>query len=137
MPERNQRSSSSVVHQAITSASKMKRATKQPSFFERLCQRCSSSSRAKRRLKLLEKGTERIDNQLDIVSFLRKQLLLSTLMHTIWRRPAERYLARHQYQTFVLDPDHDQTPPDSEASSDDSSSAVKQKIKNYHYTVTT
>jgi hypothetical protein len=56
-----------------------------------LFERCSSTS--KKRAKILEKGTDRIGSQLDIVKFLKKQMVLDILLK-IQLSPLERYLAR-------------------------------------------
>jgi hypothetical protein len=55
-----------------------------------------------KRAKFFEKGKERISNQLDIVKFLKKQMVLDIILR-VQLSPLERYLARRQYRAFVLD----------------------------------
>ena len=49
--------------------------------------------RAKKRVRMIEKGSERISKQLDIVKFLRSQMLLDTLVKTQFS-PVELFLAK-------------------------------------------
>lgn len=51
---------------------------------------------------MLLKGAERIGKQLDIVKFLRTQMLLDVVIRK-QLTPLERSLAKHHYSTFVLD----------------------------------
>ena len=51
------------------------------------------NSRAKKRVRMIEKGSKRISKQLDIVKFLRSQMLLDTLVKTQFS-PVERFLAK-------------------------------------------
>ena len=60
-------------------------------------------SRAKKRARIIDKGSDKIGKQLDIVKFIRKQMLLDTLIKTQFS-PLERFLATRQYKVFVLDP---------------------------------
>jgi len=76
------------------------------------------NSKAKRRVKWVKKGEERISRQLDIVKFLKRQMVLETLMR-IQFSPLERYLARHHYQTFVIDAEVSSDAPSSDESHDE------------------
>ena len=60
------------------------------------------NSRAKKRARIIAKGSDRIGKQLDVVSFIRKQMLLDTLIKAQFS-PLERFLATRQYKSFVLD----------------------------------
>ena len=51
------------------------------------------NARAKKRVRMIEKGSERISKQLDIVKFLRSQMLLDTLVKTQFS-PVELFLAK-------------------------------------------
>jgi len=65
---------------------------------------------------LLDKGLDRVSKQLDIVTFLRKQMMLDVLIKHQFS-PLERYLARRQYKQFVLNSSASES-NESEASSD-------------------
>ena len=72
------------------------------------------NSRAKKRARIIDKGADKIGKQLDIVKFIRKQMLLDTLLKVQFS-PVERLLATRQYKVFVLDVGKSS---DSESSSD-------------------
>ena len=115
----------------------MKRAKNLMSCHEILFQWCSS--KAQRRRKLLDQGAKRIDDQLDIVAFLRTQFLFKDLLKVVWSSKAERYLAKRQYSTFVLDRKHklassssDGSPAESDEDSKVHPTIAGIKVKNKH-----
>ena len=85
---------------AVKSAKSMRR-VKNECNLDCIMKYCNS--RAKKRARIIAKGSDRIGKQLDIVSFIRKQMLLDTLIKAQFS-PLERFLAKHQYKNFVLDP---------------------------------
>ena len=52
------------------------------------------NQKVKRRVKILQKGQKRMEKQVDIVKYLRKQMVLDILLKLQLKR-AERYLAEH------------------------------------------
>ena len=83
------------------------------------------SSKSMKRAKIFNKGSERVSKQLDIVKFLRKQMLLDCLIKTQFS-PQERLLASRQYKTFVLGAS---STDESSGSDSDDFSALKSKRK--------
>ena len=50
---------------------------------------------------MMSKGADRVSKQLDIVKFIKTQMVLD-LMLKKWMTPLERFFARRQFKKFVL-----------------------------------